>query len=179
MVISDIFNWILAALGHVPGLVFLIWAGLATLFWWMARAEKDSDWLRSKPVLMHWPYHRLRNQVLTGLSTLFLPKETEETHPKPTKGWVAKFEWHLTPRAKDSADLARLRQNPWSWPVLLTAVTLAIIYPILTIFTQWVFTGHSTGLDGVAFLPDNIHWVWRYGAFGVIASAIVFRSGYF
>ena len=110
-------------------LVFF-WFVLAVLLFLGGKHEKDKHRLLVWAGQMHLPYHATMQRLMRGLARWLLPDTVENT-PKPTTGFFDRFEWGLIPRSRDAADLRRLVNNPWSWPVLSAAMLLAVLYPIL------------------------------------------------
>ena len=78
----------------------------------------------------------------------------------------------VEPRAKNEIEVGRLIQNPWSWPVLATALSIAFVYPVVIAFGQWAFTD-AVDLGAMSIFPDHILRSFRIIALFVVILMIV------
>ena len=111
---------------------------------------------------------------LTQMLTRMMSPETAEDKPPPVTGWWGpKLEWWTTPRAMDPADLTRLQNSTTSWPVMDTALKLAVIYPLFMLLAQWWWTGADTGIGAVTVLTAYDNFLLRSALFCPLALALV------
>ncbi|MDA7426541.1 hypothetical protein [Thalassococcus lentus] len=153
-------DWVVVLWG-VPSLVaagvfYLLYRTLKTA----GKHQGDKDWLAQKAKRMHRPYKATLEAVLQWLERVLKP-ETVEDNPLPEKGWMDRFEWRIQPRAVDNATAEEIAKNPWSWPVLNAALTVAIIYPILVAGVQWAVTGSEIRFGGFLLFPEGVNWAVR------------------
>ncbi|MFM7443448.1 MAG: hypothetical protein ACKO2N_05975, partial [Tabrizicola sp.] len=115
-----------------------------------ADAHRMSTWLKRRDGPMI--YTRVVQGLMRALDRLLMPTTAEE-EPIPARGFWSRWDWLTTPRARDAADLARLRKNPWSWPVYDAALKLAVFYPTFLALAQWTWSGYATGLPALVLFP--------------------------
>ncbi len=166
-------DWVVVLWG-VPSLVaagvfYLLYRTLKTA----GSHQGDKDWLAQKAKRMHRPYKATLEAVLQWLERVLKP-ETVEDNPEPSTGFSNRLMWHLTPRSLDDEQVHALRNRPWSWPVITTAIKLSVIYTVLFSGIQWAATGSQLTLGTSEFFPspDEINGI-RFGVEEVVPSIIV------
>lgn len=160
-----------------------VWTFVATAFIWFlwtlialgVEGRRSRNRLRWLGTLMPLPYHAAMRRVLDTLPRLLLPR-TAEAKPKPENGLWAKLAWSLTPRARDAADLERLRRGPWSWPVADAALRIALVYPLAFGIVQWTLGGGGTGLGDIALFPGDTPTWLRWATLCLVATLIAVAS---
>ena len=153
----------------VIAIAFVIWVIVASALENTATRDRLARFAR----ISHLPYTAVLTRLLHTLPRLILPRSVEQD-PPPQTGWLAWLHYWTTPRARDVADLDRLRRNPWSRPVMDAALKVAIVYPIVLALLQ-AAAGGSSGLGGIPIIPpDTSPWIVA-AALGVIAMLICTR----
>ena len=119
-------------------------------------------------------YTFLVDRILAGLTRMMLPKKVEDDPQKPT-GRINAIFWYLDPRAVDAADQKRLQGSAWSWPVMDTALKLAIIYPLWLLLLQWAVTGNDTGIAGATVIGAAANPWLRLATIGLLSLYLASR----
>lgn len=118
-------------------------------------------------------YRNRVGKLLQWLSNSLLP-ETAKKNPLPTS-WSDRFNWALTPLARDADDLARLERNPFSWPIHDLAMRMAIAYPLLFVVAQFLVTGEPVTMAAYPLVPEDTAYGWTLAAFGLVVAGLFAR----
>ena len=128
---DELLNW----LGSQAAPIVIFTSVFAWAFWWVGdlwqqpERENVAEWLRSNRPLQI--YRSLISGWLDRVSSFLARREI----------LVRQEDSNEYPQSEEQ--ILERNKSPWSWGLLDFALFLAVAYPVLSVFGQWVFSGEG------------------------------------